>query len=139
VPPDNTSTSLLCYTCLGTTPESCSPHRAQQSRCYDDSPRCYDATGMASIGGFAVLIYLRSCQALGCASVTSGDPWLNVQLKTTSCCSRPLCNHAPDPAPTASPRPSPTASSGVLPTNASPRPGLALPALLLLVGLGLGG
>ncbi|CAM2107894.1 unnamed protein product [Caretta caretta] len=47
--PDNTSASLWCYACIGTTPESCSLRQAQQSRCYDDSPRCFDGTGMATI------------------------------------------------------------------------------------------
>lgn len=130
-PPDNTSRSLLCYTCIGTTPESCSPRRAQQSQCRADTPLCYEGTGTATIGDFVVPIYLRSCQASGCASITPADPWLNIQLEKTSCCAQPLCNHAPEPAPTASPHPSRPA-----PTNGSPRPGLSLPALLL-GGLGL--
>ncbi|CAM4710929.1 unnamed protein product [Caretta caretta] len=50
-PTDNTSASLWCYACIGTTPESCSLRQAQQSRFYDDSPRCFDGTGMATIGG----------------------------------------------------------------------------------------
>ncbi|XP_065276638.1 ly6/PLAUR domain-containing protein 5 [Emys orbicularis] len=137
--PDNTSTSLLCYTCIGTTPESCSPRRAQQSQCHDDSPRCYEGMGTATIGDFVVPIYLRSCQAVSCASITPNNPWLNIQLERTSCCSQPLCNHAPEPAPTASPRPLRTAPTRDRPTNASPWPGLSLPALLLLGGLGLGG
>ncbi|XP_038238737.1 ly6/PLAUR domain-containing protein 5-like [Dermochelys coriacea] len=132
-PPDNTSTSLLCYTCIGTTPESCSLHNAQQSLCYDDSPWCYDGMGTATIGGFAVPIYLRSCQTVGCVSITPGDPWLNIQLERTSCCAQPLCNHAPEPAPTASPHPSHIASTRDRPASASPRPGLPLPTLLLLL------
>ncbi|KAH1179597.1 ly6/PLAUR domain-containing protein 5-like isoform X1 [Mauremys mutica] len=131
-PPDNTSRSLLCYTCIGSTPESCSPRRAQQSQCHADTPLCYEGTGTATIGDFVVPIYLRSCQASGCASITPADPWLNIQLEKRSCCAQPLCNHAPEPAPTEpAPRPSRTA-----PTNGSPRPGLSLPALLL-GGLGL--
>ncbi|CAM4697319.1 unnamed protein product, partial [Lepidochelys olivacea] len=121
-PTDNTSASLWCYACIGTTPESCSLRQAQQSRCYDDSPRCFDGTGMATIG------------AVGCVSITPGDPWLNIQLERTSCCAQPLCNHTPEPAPTASPRPSRTASTRDRPANASPRPGLPLPTLLLLLG-----
>uniref|UniRef100_A0A8C0ITE0 UPAR/Ly6 domain-containing protein n=1 Tax=Chelonoidis abingdonii TaxID=106734 RepID=A0A8C0ITE0_CHEAB len=136
VPPDNTSSSLLCYTCIGITPESCSPRHAQQSQCHDDNPLCYEGTGTATIEDFVVPIYLRSCQAQGCASVTPGDPWLNIQLEKRSCCAQPLCNHAPEPAPTASPRPSRTAPTLDHPTNASPRPGLFLPTLLL-GGLGL--
>ncbi|XP_037739040.1 ly6/PLAUR domain-containing protein 5 [Chelonia mydas] len=135
-PPGNASASLLCYTCLGTTPESCSLRQAQQSRCYDDSPRCFGGTGTATIGGFAVPIYFRSCHAVGCVSITSWDPWLKIQLEGTSCCAQPLCNHAPEPAPTASPRPSHTASTRDRPANASPRPGLPLPTLLLLLLLG---
>uniref|UniRef100_A0A452GG30 UPAR/Ly6 domain-containing protein n=1 Tax=Gopherus agassizii TaxID=38772 RepID=A0A452GG30_9SAUR len=136
VPPDNTSSSLLCYTCIGTTPESCSLRRAEQSQCHDDNPLCYEGTGTATIEDFVVPIYLRSCQAQGCSSVTPGDPWLNIQLEKTSCCAQPLCNHAPELAPTASPRPSRTAPTLDHPTNASPWPELSLPRLLL-GGLGL--
>ncbi|XP_074837205.1 ly6/PLAUR domain-containing protein 5-like isoform X2 [Carettochelys insculpta] len=48
-PPSNASTSLLCYTCIGTTLENCSPSHAEQSHCYHDSARCFNGTFTATI------------------------------------------------------------------------------------------
>ncbi|XP_075764334.1 ly6/PLAUR domain-containing protein 5-like isoform X1 [Pelodiscus sinensis] len=129
-PPTNSSTSLLCYSCIGTTPESCSPDSAQQTRCYYDSPSCFNGTATATIGDFAVPIYLRSCQAGGCASLTISDSWMTLHIETSSCCGKPLCNREPGPAPT-------TTSTS---TSAGPRPPPPTLLLLLLLGtLALGG
>ncbi|XP_075764342.1 ly6/PLAUR domain-containing protein 5-like isoform X2 [Pelodiscus sinensis] len=81
-------------------------------------------------GDFAVPIYLRSCQAGGCASLTISDSWMTLHIETSSCCGKPLCNREPGPAPT-------TTSTS---TSAGPRPPPPTLLLLLLLGtLALGG
>ncbi|XP_075764343.1 ly6/PLAUR domain-containing protein 5-like [Pelodiscus sinensis] len=99
--PTNSSTSLLCYSCMGTTPESCSPSRTQQTRCYD-SPGCFNGTANVTMGDLKVPVYVRSCGYKSCGSLISMNSWRSLKIQTT-CCFHPLCNRGEEPKESSSP------------------------------------